>query len=127
MDRPEHLWSYSFVEDVARGYVETLERGRPGRHYRLCGENAPQIRVFEILGALTGRKLPRRIPYGVARAIGAIEELRATVTGATPLLTRSTVEIFRHDWAFDSADATGDLGYQITPLADGVARTLASL
>jgi farnesol dehydrogenase len=121
---PDRMWSYAFVDDVARGYVEALERGRIGTQYKLCGENAPQIRVFEIVRQITGRKLPRRIPYIAAYALGALEELRASLTGAMPLVTRGVVEIFRYDWSFDSNAAIRDLGYRITPLADGIARTL---
>lgn len=124
---PTKIWSYAFADDVARGYAEALERGRVGAQYRLGGENAPQIRVFEILEELTGRSLPWRVPYAAAEAIGLVEELRARITGMTPLLTRSTVAIFRHDWALDSSDAARDLDYQITPLADGIRRTLESL
>ena len=42
-------------------------------------------------------------------------------------LTRGVVDIFRHEWAYDSDDAIRELGYRITPLADGVARTIANL
>jgi farnesol dehydrogenase len=124
---PRRVWSYAYVEDVARGYVEALERGRVGSHYQLGGENVPQIRVFEIVRDLTRRSLPWTIPYVAAETIGRIEEIRARLTGATPLLTRRTVDIFRHDWPLDSTDAIRDLDYQITPLADGIARTIATL
>lgn len=124
---PKRIWSYSYVEDVARGYVEALERGRVGSHYHLGGENVPQIRVFQIVRELTRRSLPWTIPYVAAEAIGQVEEFRARVTGATPLLTRRTVEIFRHDWPLDSSDAIRDLDYRITPLTDGIARTIATL
>jgi farnesol dehydrogenase len=124
---PRRIWSYSYVEDVARGYVEALERGRLGTHYQLGGENVPQIRIFEIVRELTSRSLPWRIPYAAAEAIGQIEELRARMTGATPLLTRRTVDIFRHDWPLDSGDAVRDLDYRITPLTEGIARTIATL
>jgi farnesol dehydrogenase len=121
------VWSYAFVEDIAGGYVEALERGRVGSQYQLGGENVPQIRVFEIVRELTGRSLPWTIPYVIAEAIGAIEELRAGLTGATPLLTRRTVDIFREQWPLDSTAAIGDLDYRITPLSEGMARTIASL
>jgi farnesol dehydrogenase len=124
---PRRVWSYTYVDDVARGYVEALERGRVGTHYRLGGENAPQIRVFEIVRQLTGRSLPWSIPYKAAEVIGAVEELRARVTGAMPLLTRRTVDIFRYDWPLDSADAVRDLDYRITPLTEGVARVVEAL
>lgn len=120
-------WSFAYVDDVARGYVEALERARVGTRYKLGGENVPQIRVFEIVRQLTGRALPWRIPYAAAVAIGAVEELRARLTGATPLLTRGTVDILRRDWPLDSGDAFRDLDYRITPLAEGIGRTLASI
>jgi farnesol dehydrogenase len=124
---PRRVWSYSYVEDVARGYVEALERGRPASQYQLGGENVQQIRVFQIVRELTGRSLPWTIPYAAAEAIGAVEEARAKLTGATPLLTRRTVDIFREDWPLDSGDAVRELDYRITPLNEGIARTVASL
>jgi NAD+-dependent farnesol dehydrogenase len=124
---PENAWSYAYVEDVAAGHCAALERGRAGARYALGGENAPQSRVFEIVGALTGRRPPPRIPFPVADLLGAAEELRVTLFGGTPLVTRGAVEIFRHDWSLDSGDAIRDLGYTITPLADGIRRTVASI
>jgi NAD+-dependent farnesol dehydrogenase len=122
---PEHHWSYAYVDDVAAGHCAALERGRIGGRYALGGENAPQRRVFEIVQQLTGRRPPVRIPFAAADALGALEEFRVSLFGGTPLLTRGAVEIFRHDWPLDSSDAIGELGYTLTPLIDGVARTLA--
>ena len=124
---PENPWSFAYVDDVAAGHVAALERGRTGARYALGGENAPQRRVFEIVHTLTGRRPPPRIPFSVAMALGAAEELRVSIFGGTPLVTRGAVEIFRHDWSLDSSEAGRDLGYTMTPLADGVAATLASI
>jgi len=123
-DRP---WSYAFVDDVAEAHVTAIERGRSGAEYLLGGENAPQMRVFEIVRDATGVALPRRIPFAVATAAGWIEEARAQLTGATPLLTRGIVEIFRHDWSMDSRLSVDELSYRITPLDAGVVATLGSL
>ena len=124
---PEQAWSYAYVDDVAAGHCAALELGRPGGRYALGGDNVPQRRVFEIVEQLTGRRPPLRIPFPVADALGAAEELRVTLLGGTPLITRGAVEIFRHDWSLDSADAVRELGYAITPIAEGVRRTLASI
>jgi farnesol dehydrogenase len=124
---PEHPWSYAFVDDVAAGHCAALERGRAGGRYTLGGENAPQRRVFELVQQLTGRRPPVRIPFPVASLLGAAEELRVRLFGGMPLITRGAVEIFRHDWSLDSSEAIRDLGYAITPLADGVRRTVASI
>jgi farnesol dehydrogenase len=120
-------WSCAYVDDVAAGHAAALERGALGSRHILGGENAAPRRVFEIVQQLTGRKLPRTIPFPVATALGAVEELRVRVFGGSPLLTRGTVEILKHDWSLDSSAAQRELGYTITPLVEGVTRTVASL
>jgi farnesol dehydrogenase len=124
---PENRWSYAYVDDVAAGHCAALERGRAGARYALGGENAPQRRVFEIVQQLTGRRPPARIPFPIADLLGAAEELRVTLFGGTPLVTRGAVEIFRHDWSLDSSEAIRELGYTMTPLEEGIRRTLESL
>ncbi len=121
------VWSFSYVDDVAAAHVAALERGAPGREYAVGGENAPQARMFEALRARTGRPLPRRLPYALASAAGALDELLAAVAGRPPRVTRGAVRIFRHDWPLDSADAVRDLGYHLTPLDQGLGRTLDAL
>jgi farnesol dehydrogenase len=123
---PENRWSFAFVDDVAAGHCAALERGAAGGRYALGGENAPQRRAFEVVEELTRRRPPRRIPFPVAKALGAAEEWRVGWFGGTPLVTRGAVEIFRHDWSLDSSDAVRALGYEITPLAEGIRRVLAS-
>jgi farnesol dehydrogenase len=123
-DRP---WSYAWVEDVADAHVKAAERAAAGGAYMLGGANAPQMRVFEIVRDCTGRPLPRRIPFTIASIIGAVEDARAALFKHQPLLTRGTVEIFRHDWSLDSTAAIRDLGLRIRPLEQGVERLLALL
>jgi farnesol dehydrogenase len=123
-DRP---WSYAFIDDLAAGHVAALEHGTPGERYVLGGENAPQMRVFEIVRELTGRPLPRRIPFALASVVGALEDARAALSRKPPRLTRGTVTIFRHDWSLDSRVAADGLGYRITPLRTGLARMLEGL
>ena len=124
---PEWPWSYAYVEDVARGHRAALERGAIGGRYVLGGENATQYRLFDIVRQLTGRRPPIRIPFPVADALGAMEELRVRLFGGTPLVTRGAVEIFRHDWSLDSSSAQSALGYSITPLEEGIRRTVESI
>ena len=123
-DRP---WSYSWIEDVAAAHVRAAEVAAAGSAYVLGGDNAPQIRVFEIVRELKGKRLPLRIPFPVATAIGAMEDARAAIFRRPPLLTRGTVEIFRHDWSLDSTAAIRDLGLGIKPLREGVERLLSEL
>ncbi len=122
-----HIWSFAYLDDVATAHVAAVERGQIGGRYAVGGENAPQRRLFEVLRDLTGRALPREWPSWLAYAAGAVEEGRVRLTGGLPLVTRGAVEIFQHDWPLDSGAAERDLGYGMTPLARGVAQTLATL
>lgn len=124
---PEHLWSFSFVEDVAAAHVRALVHANPAREYPLGGVNAPQRAIFEFLREREGRPLPLRIPYPIATVAASLMEAVAAVTRRPPLLTRGAVQIFRHDWPLDTADAARDLDLTVTPLADGFGRTLESL
>jgi len=123
----EHTWSYARVDDVAAAHVAAIEHPAPAAAYELGGENVSQMRPFEIARRLTGRALPRRLPYWLAAVVGRLEVARARLTGRMPQLTPGTVEIFRHDWPVASADAQRDLGFRVTPLEEGVAATLDAL
>jgi farnesol dehydrogenase len=124
---PERVWSLAFVDDVAAGHVAALERARLGAQYGLGGENVPQITPFEFMRERIGTPLPRRIPYAAADLIGRVEVARGRWLGGAPRLTPRTVDIFRHDWPVDSSAAVRDLDYAITPLREGLSRTLADL
>ena len=124
---PEQPWSFSFADDVARGFASALERGRIGARYLLGGENASQRHVFELVKQRTGRPVPRRLPFALAYALGAAEEWRVKALGGLPLVTRGAVEIFRHDWSLDSGLAVRELDYTMTPLVDGLGRTIEAL
>jgi NAD+-dependent farnesol dehydrogenase len=121
------VWSYAYVEDVAEAHVRALEVGGAGEELALGGENAAQMRVFEIVGELAGRPLPRRIPYAVATVAAAAEEARAWLTGRPPRITRGAVSIFRHDWPMDSARSETRLGYRSRPLDAGLAEVVGSI
>jgi NAD+-dependent farnesol dehydrogenase len=123
----DRIWSFSFVEDVAAAHVAALRAGTPGARYLLGGEDAPQMRVFDIVRQLTGRERPRRIPGWLAAPAALADELTAAWFGRTPLLTTGTLEILLRDWPLGHALASDELGYRVTPLEDGVARLVRAL
>jgi len=124
----DRLWSYAFVEDVAAGHVSALERGRPGERYILAGENAAMNELFRLVAEVSKVPPPRlHIPYAAAGALGWLLYAWAELTGTPPLLTHEVVGVFREHWAYTSAKAERELGYHMTPLAEGLRRTLAWL
>ena len=123
----ERLWSYAFVDDVADAHVAVITRPRVSREYVLGGANAPQGAIYEFLRETRGRPLPVRLPYGLAYAAATAQEVYSAIVRRPPRVTRGVVEIFSHDWSLDSSAAQSELDYRITPLKDGLARTLAAL
>ena len=123
---PARIWSFAWIDDVAAAHVAALERGGTGR-FMLGGENLPQRRLFEIVAARTGARMPLPLPAWSARLVGAVEVARARATGRPPLVTPETVAIFEHDWPLDSTEAAGALNYRVTPLVDGLEKLLSRL
>lgn len=114
------------VEDVARGHVLAAERGRSGEKYILGGENLTLELMLQRLAALSGLPAPRvKIPYVVAFgfALGA-EAVARTVTHRAPRASLTEVRMARKKMFFDSSKARAELGYEATPVDDGLARAI---
>ena len=119
---------FAYIDDVVAGVAAAIERARPGSAYILGGENRTVAELFRIFEAASGIPAPRRrIPYALAGLVGRGQRLWAEISGREPELTDEVVEIYRHEWAYSSARAERELGYQITPFAEGIVRTVAWL
>jgi farnesol dehydrogenase len=115
---------FAYVDDVADGVARAIESAVDGEGYLLGGENRTVLDLFRVFESCSGVRAPKRkIPFGVASAIGRLQSWRAALLGVEPELTPGVVKIYRHEWAFSSAKAERDLGYRITPFDEAVART----
>lgn len=124
----DRRWCHAFSRDVALGHRLAIEKGVAGSGYVLGGVNATLRDWLGAAARLAGVKPPRfELPYGVARLLGQVELLRARAGLGAPLLTPDVVEVFRHEWAFDSTRAVRELGYTITDLETGLEQTIRSL
>jgi farnesol dehydrogenase len=120
--------SFAFVEDVVSGFAAALERAKDGSAYILGGDNKTLVDLFAAFQAETGIAPPKlKIPYGVARIVGRLQRWRAELFGVEPELTDEVVRIYAHEWAYSSARAEAELGYRVTPLREGIAKTVAWL
>ncbi len=119
---------YAYADDVAEGHRLALEKGTPGRGYILGGENVSQDELFALLHALTGRRPPRiAIPFWMAETAGRLLRAWARLTGRPPAITDGAIATFRHHWVYSSDRAVRELGYRITPLREGLGRTIEAL
>jgi nucleoside-diphosphate-sugar epimerase len=119
-----NVGNYALVDDVVRGHLLAMDRGRPGERYILGGDNVTLKALLDLVDTVSGRRhVAVNLPATLARAYACIEERKARWLGVYPRITPGWVATFLHDWAFSSAKAERELGYAITPLEDGMRLT----
>ena len=121
----------TYVENVAHALQCALYAPAAiGGTYTITNQEHPILwevirSVLQQLGLTTEL---RRIPLLLARALATSMELRSTITGTEPLLTRYTVAILARTQTYDTAHAAHDLNY--TPpvsVEEGIRKTLKAL
>lgn len=116
--------NYAFIEDVIRGHILAMERGRHGERYILGGENVSYRQFFEVVAEVTGKRYPLvGMPLPVMQAFARLQ-MAMTVFGRPPAITPGFVRKYNYDWHLDISKAQQELGYKITPLRTGVGITL---
>lgn len=122
-------WTFSYVDDVAKGHIQALENGKAGSRYILGGEDVTLLELFEMLEAVTKLKPPRmKKPISLLRLVASIEQWRAQISsGYTPTITPDTFNMLQQHWRFSSQKAIAEIGYTRTPLKVGIIKTVDSL
>ena len=95
-----------------------------GEKYLLGGENLSLKEFLRLIDKVTGKRhfqINIRRPAAVSYAW--LHKHRAEWFGMYPQITPDWVRVFLTDWAYSSAKAERQLGYQITPLKVAVPRT----
>jgi dihydroflavonol-4-reductase len=117
------------VEDVARGGLLAMDKGRSGERYIVSGDNVTVKQLFDLMAELTGLRAPTiKLPVPVLRVLAGAMELGSRLTGTRPMLDRSQVDEFAGKYAyFDSSKAKRELGYGWLSARDTVSRTIAWL
>lgn len=114
------------VDDVARGHLAALRRGRVGERYILGGENIFFAQLLAEIAASVGRSCPRyRIPWYAAAPAAIAGEVQAYMTGHEPLVTWAGVRLARYKMFFTSRKAQQELGYRARPHAEAVNDAIA--
>ncbi|MFI5299565.1 MAG: NAD-dependent epimerase/dehydratase family protein [Polyangiales bacterium] len=114
------------VDDIARGHLLALERGRVGDRYILGGENLTLSKIIETMSLITGLPGPGSAPpKAVAILLGSLMELTARLTDGEPELTRKMARDFFDSYFWvDSGKATRELGYSFRPAKKTLARAI---
>lgn len=114
------------VDDVARGHVLAMEKGRIGERYILGGDNVTFEQLFTILSEITGLAGPGKpSSEGQAKLIGRAMETWARLFGGDPKLTYKLARDYACHFTYVTSEkAERELGYTHRPARQALARSV---
>jgi len=114
------------VEDVARGHLLALERGRPGERYILGHRNMTLKEVLEMLSDIAGRPAPRlRAPRWLVLAAACLDEwVEGRLLGRYPRAPLAAVQMAGKYMFYDAAKAVRELGLPQSPIEGALEKAI---
>jgi dihydroflavonol-4-reductase len=114
------------VDDVAKGHVAALFKGRIGERYILGGENLTLADMLTRIARRVGRRPPRvRLPRQMLFPLAYGAEAVAQITKREPFITVDGLRMAKYQMYFTSSKAERELGYTARPVDDGLADAVA--
>jgi nucleoside-diphosphate-sugar epimerase len=119
-------FAWAHVEDIARGHILAMEKGRPGQSYIIAGPAATLEDALKQAEEITGVPAPRlRAAPGLLHAVAG---LMRVVERVVPVPDEYRAEYLRINagvtYIGDNAKARRELGYSPRSLKEGLAETL---
>jgi len=117
----------TFVGDVVQALILCFENEKSiGQIYDIVGEK--YLTVEELISVIAMnlgvKEHALHIPIWIANIIAGLSELAGKLFGFEPLLTKSRVNYFTENKAFDSSRARRELGYNPVKFEDGIRDTV---
>lgn len=117
--------NYCFIEDVVEGHILAMSKGNVGENYILGGENVSFSEFFQTIGTLSEKKSKLiEIPKIIMKTVAFIQWIQFKATNKEPLITENGIKQIYCNKIFSSEKAISNLGYQITPLREGLQQTI---
>ncbi len=122
--RTAFCWAH--VDDIARGHILAMEKGRPGQAYIIAGPPHTLIAALETAEQITGVPAPRlRAAPGMMRAMaGVMGVLEAIVPVPEDYTAEGLRTIAGVTYLGDNAKARREFGYAPRALHEGLTETL---
>jgi len=116
---------FAFIDDIVKGHLLAMEKGKTGNKYILGGINTSYQQFFNSIRCIShcnGRII--QLSKESIRRWAVLELLSYKITSIQPHFTvKSSAYIF-NNYIFSSEKATRELGYKITPLDEGLKKTI---
>lgn len=119
---------WAHVDDVARGHVLAMQKGKPGESYFLCGPVHTMIEALRLAERITGVPAPRLVvPPGILKATA---EVMGPLERMVVVPDEYSAEYLRVNagttYIGTNAKARRELGWTPRALEDGLPETLAA-
>ena len=116
------------VEDVVRGHLLALTKGRTGERYILNGTALMLKEFLDLCERCAGIPSPDlKVPYGVLWTAGALAGLVGAMMRRTLPLNLEKVRLIRYYGFYSNEKARRELGWSPRPLEETLSNTLAWL
>ena len=116
---------FAYIDDVVNGHLQAMERGRNGERYILGGPNISYFHFFDTIRTLSGGKgRILNVPKPLVKAWAGWQWLQHSVIGTDIRFTTKSVDLLFSNNTFSSEKAVQELGYTITPLEEGIRKTI---
>jgi nucleoside-diphosphate-sugar epimerase len=113
--------NYAYLDDVVRGHIAAMERGKTGHRYILGGEDISFNAFFDTVKQISGVSYRLiNVPQSAIKWYSWIEWLKTSVTGYPPFFLPEFADRLKHDQKYSSQKAIDHLGYRITPFDEGM-------
>jgi len=120
--------NYAFVDDVVKGHFLAMDKGLGGEKYIIGGENISYQTFFYTIKEKVGTKiflLP--VPKILLKTWAFIYQWYCRLTGKETHISPKVVDRLSENRALSCEKAIRQLGYSITPFAEGIKKTILHL
>jgi nucleoside-diphosphate-sugar epimerase len=117
--------NYAYLPDVVQGHLAALDKGVAGERYILGGEDISFNEFFSTLQNFSDKNYRLfHVPQKVIKAFSWVEWLKTGITGYPPIFLPEFADRLKYDQKYSSDKAVRELGYEITPFAQGLEQTI---
>ncbi|GAG87715.1 unnamed protein product, partial [marine sediment metagenome] len=117
--------NYVYIDDVVRGHLIAMEKGKSGEKFILGGSNASYSDIICTIDNIQKRKHRIiKIPIFIVFTLTWIQVIVSNLFGKPPQVTFGWVKKFLNDWNTSNEKAMQVLGYEPTNLETGIKKTL---
>lgn len=121
----EAIGNYVFIDDVVKGHLLASQKGLSGEKYILGGTNISFNGFFNTLSKFSGKSYRLfHLPLSLLLVVSKFELFMAETFGKSPLISPPWARRYLQNRPVSSKKAITQLEYTITPLEEGMLKTI---